>query len=75
LEPLYLANEGKLVIVAPPENADLILATMKNHPTGKHASIIGEIIPHPPGIVFLKTVFGAERIIDMLVGDQLPRIC
>ncbi|MFN6004324.1 MAG: AIR synthase-related protein, partial [Dolichospermum sp.] len=75
LEPLYLANEGKLVIVAPPEKADLILATMKNHPTGKQASIIGEIIPHPPGIVFLKTVFGAERIIDMLVGDQLPRIC
>jgi hydrogenase expression/formation protein HypE len=48
---------------------------MKNHPTGKQASIIGEIIPHPPGIVLLKTAFGAERIIDMLVGDQLPRIC
>ncbi|MDB9438146.1 hydrogenase expression/formation protein HypE [Dolichospermum lemmermannii CS-548] len=75
LEPLYLANEGKLVIVAPPEKADLILATMKNHPTGKQASIIGEIIPTPPGIVLLKTAFGAERIIDMLVGDQLPRIC
>jgi hydrogenase expression/formation protein HypE len=75
LEPLYLANEGKLVIIAPPEKADLILATMKNHPTGKQASIIGEIIPTPPGIVLLKTKFGAERIIDMLVGDQLPRIC
>ncbi|KHG39377.1 MAG: hydrogenase expression/formation protein HypE [Aphanizomenon flos-aquae KM1D3_PB] len=75
LEPLYLANEGKLVIIAPPEKADLILATMKNHPTGKQASIIGEIIPTPPGIVLLKTAFGAERIIDMLVGDQLPRIC
>lgn len=75
LEPLYLANEGKLVIVAPPEKADLILATMQNHPTGKQASIIGEIIPTPPGIVLLKTAFGAERIIDMLVGDQLPRIC
>jgi hydrogenase expression/formation protein HypE len=75
LEPLYLANEGKLVIIAPPEKADLILATMKNHPTGKQASIIGEIIPNPPGIVLLKTTFGAERIIDMLVGDQLPRIC
>ena len=75
LEPLYLANEGKLVIIAPPEKADLILATMKNHPTGKQASIIGEIIPTPPGIVLLNTKFGAERIIDMLVGDQLPRIC
>jgi hydrogenase expression/formation protein HypE len=75
LEPLYLANEGKLVIISPPEKADLILATMQNHPTGKQASIIGEIIPTPPGIVLLKTAFGAERIIDMLVGDQLPRIC
>jgi hydrogenase expression/formation protein HypE len=75
LEPLYLANEGKLVIVAPPEKADLILETMGNHPTGKDASIIGEIITNPPGIVLLKTAFGAERIIDMLVGDQLPRIC
>ena len=75
LEPLYLANEGKLVIIAPAEKADLILATMKNHPTGKQASIIGEIIPTPPGIVLLKTAFGAERILDMLVGDQLPRIC
>jgi hydrogenase expression/formation protein HypE len=48
---------------------------MGNHPTGKDASIIGEIITNPPGIVLLKTAFGAERIIDMLVGDQLPRIC
>ncbi|WP_027401705.1 hydrogenase expression/formation protein HypE [Aphanizomenon flos-aquae] len=75
LEPLYLANEGKLVIIAPAEKADLILETMRNHPTGKDASIIGEIIPTPSGIVLLKTAFGAERIIDMLVGDQLPRIC
>ncbi|MFM7405512.1 MAG: hydrogenase expression/formation protein HypE [Cuspidothrix sp.] len=75
LEPLYLANEGKLVIVAPPEKADLILDIMRNHPTGKDSSIIGEVITNPPGIVLLKTAFGAERIIDMLVGDQLPRIC
>ncbi|MFM6080598.1 MAG: AIR synthase-related protein, partial [Dolichospermum sp.] len=75
LEPLYLANEGKLVIVAPPEKADLILEIMRNHPTGKDSSIIGEVITQPPGIVLLKTAFGAERIIDMLVGDQLPRIC
>ncbi|MBD2292769.1 hydrogenase expression/formation protein HypE [Anabaena sphaerica FACHB-251] len=75
LDPLYLANEGKIVIVAPKEKAELILSTMKNHPTGKQASIIGEIIPTPPGIVLLKTAFGAERIVDMLVGDQLPRIC
>ncbi|MGM3308443.1 hydrogenase expression/formation protein HypE [Anabaena sp. WFMT] len=75
LDPLYLANEGKLVIVAPQEKADAILSTMKTHPAGKQAAIIGEIIPTPPGIVLLKTAFGAERIVDMLVGDQLPRIC
>lgn len=75
LDPLYLANEGKLVIIAPKEKADLILSTMQNHPAGKQAAIIGEILPQPPGIVLLKTAFGAERIVDMLVGDQLPRIC
>ncbi|NET00433.1 MAG: hydrogenase expression/formation protein HypE [Sphaerospermopsis sp. SIO1G1] len=75
LDPLYLANEGKLVIIAPPEKADLILSTMQNHPTGKQAAIIGEVISDPPGILLLKTAFGAERIVDMLVGDQLPRIC
>ncbi|QMS86930.1 hydrogenase expression/formation protein HypE [Nostoc edaphicum CCNP1411] len=75
LDPLYLANEGKLVVVAPKENADKILVAMKLHPAGKDACIIGEVIPSPPGIVLLKTVFGTERIVDMLVGDQLPRIC
>ncbi|MGF1933991.1 MAG: hydrogenase expression/formation protein HypE [Nostoc sp. ChiQUE02] len=75
LDPLYLANEGKLVVMAPKENADNILSAMKSHPAGKDACIIGEVIPSPPGIVLLKTVFGAERIVDMLVGDQLPRIC
>ena len=75
LDPLYLANEGKLVVVVSKENADKILSAMKSHPAGKNACIIGEVITSPPGIVLLKTVFGAERIVDMLVGDQLPRIC
>jgi hydrogenase expression/formation protein HypE len=75
LEPLYLANEGKLVVVVPPEAADAVLAAMRSHPTGHHAQIIGEAIPTPPGFVLLKTPFGTERIIDMLIGDQLPRIC
>jgi hydrogenase expression/formation protein HypE len=75
LDPLYLANEGKLVVVVPKENAESILSAMKSHPAGKDACIIGEVISSPPGIVLLKTVFGAERIVDMLVGDQLPRIC
>lgn len=75
LDPLYLANEGKLVVVVTAENANTVLSAMKSHPAGKDACIIGEVIPSPQGIVLLKTTFGAERILDMLVGDQLPRIC
>ncbi|BAZ51898.1 hydrogenase expression/formation protein HypE [Nostoc sp. NIES-4103] len=75
LDPLYLANEGKLVVVVARENADTVLSAMKSHPAGKEACIIGEVIASPPGVVFLKTTFGTERIVDMLVGEQLPRIC
>jgi hydrogenase expression/formation protein HypE len=75
LDPLYLANEGKIVIVVPQEQAELVLSTIQNHPLGKQAAIIGQVVEQLPGIVFLKTVFGAERIVDMLVGEQLPRIC
>jgi hydrogenase expression/formation protein HypE len=75
LDPLYLANEGKLVVVVPPDKADAVLAAMQAHPAGKGSRIIGEAIASPPGLVLLKTAFGAERIVDMLVGDQLPRIC
>lgn len=75
LDPLYLANEGKLVLAVSRELANAVLSAMKSHPAGKEARIIGEVIPSPPGIVLLKTIFGAERIIDMLAGDQLPRIC
>ncbi len=75
LEPFYLANEGKLVVAVASENADKVLSTMKSHPAGKNAAIIGEVTDSPQGIVSLKTSFGAERIIDMLVGEQLPRIC
>ncbi|MBW4629533.1 MAG: hydrogenase expression/formation protein HypE [Brasilonema octagenarum HA4186-MV1] len=75
LDPLYLANEGKFVVVVGRENADTVVSAMKSHPAGKDACIIGEVIPSPSGVVFLKTAFGAERIVDMLVGEQLPRIC
>ncbi|GBE92829.1 hydrogenase expression/formation protein HypE [Nostoc cycadae] len=75
LDPLYLANEGKLVVVVKQDKADQVLSAMKTHPAAKDACIVGEVIASPPGVVFLKTAFGAERIVDMLVGDQLPRIC
>jgi hydrogenase expression/formation protein HypE len=75
LDPLYLANEGKLVVVVNSEQAQTVLTAMKSHPLGQNACMIGEVIASPPGVVLLKTPFGTERIVDMLVGDQLPRIC
>jgi hydrogenase expression/formation protein HypE len=75
IDPLYVANEGKLVAVVPPDEADAALDAMRAHPLGAEAAVIGEIGPEPPGIVVLRTGFGGSRIVDMLVGDPLPRIC
>lgn len=73
LDPLYLANEGKLVVVVPPEQAETVLAAMRSHPTGAQSRIIGHVTEGKR--VSLKTAFGSERIIDRMVSDQLPRIC
>lgn len=75
LDPLYLANEGKLVVVVPENRANAVLTAMRSHPAGYQSHIIGEVIAAPNEVVLLKTIFGTERVIDMLVGDQLPRIC
>lgn len=75
LDPLYLANEGKLVAVVPPDAAARVLAAMRGHPDGAEAAIIGEVAERPVGSVILETGFGGQRIVDMLVGEQLPRIC
>jgi hydrogenase expression/formation protein HypE len=75
LDPLYLANEGKLVALVPPHAAQRVLAAMHAHPAGTRAAIIGEVAAQPAGIVVLHTVFGGQRIVDMLTGEQLPRIC
>lgn len=75
LDPFYLANEGKLVVVVPPDQGETVLAAMQAHPAGRQSQIIGEAIATPAGLVLLQTSFGTERILDMLVGDQLPRIC
>ena len=75
LDPLYFANEGKLVAVVPADRADAVLAAMRAHPAGTHATIVGQVAAQPAGFVTLRTRFGGERIVDMLVGDQLPRIC
>jgi hydrogenase expression/formation protein HypE len=75
LDPLYLANEGKLVAVVPAEKADAVLAAMHAHPAGGNAAIIGSVVAAPVGMVVMQSVFGGDRIVDMLVGEQLPRIC
>ncbi len=75
LEPLYIANEGKVVAVVPPEKADAVLAAMKKHPYGKNAAIIGKVTDAHPGRVVMTTTLGASRIIDIPVGELLPRIC
>jgi hydrogenase expression/formation protein HypE len=75
LDPLYVANEGKLVAIASAELADSLVARMKQHRYGHDAAIIGEVKAEPAGIVSMRTGFGGTRIVDMLVGEQLPRIC
>jgi hydrogenase expression/formation protein HypE len=75
IDPLYVANEGKLVAVVAPEEADAALGALHAHPLGTGATRIGEIAPEPEGLVVLLTAFGGTRIVDMLVGDPLPRIC
>ena len=75
LDPLYLANEGKLVAIVPATAATATLAAMRAHPAGRNAAIIGEVCAGPPGIVTLSTSIGGNRVVDMLSGEQLPRIC
>jgi len=75
LDPLYLANEGKIVVAVPAEEAAAALAAMRAHPLGEGAALIGRAMAGEPGRVTMQTVFGGRRIVDMLVGEQLPRIC
>ncbi len=75
LDPLYLANEGKVWAVVPADQAPDVLTAMHSHPQGKHAAVIGQVIEQPAKTVILQTSFGGERIVDLLLGEQLPRIC
>lgn len=75
LDPLYLANEGKLVAIVPSDAADALLSIMRDHPAGRDSACIGEVDDSKPGTVILSTGFGGQRILDMLSGEQLPRIC
>jgi hydrogenase expression/formation protein HypE len=75
LDPLYMANEGKLVAICPPEKAERLLAAMRTDPLGKAAVRIGQVVADPQQFVQLETRFGGQRLVDWLAGDQLPRIC
>lgn len=75
IDPLYVANEGKLVAIVAPDVADAVLAVLRADPLGADAVIVGEVVAEPPGMVVLTTAFGGSRVVDMLAGDPLPRIC
>jgi hydrogenase expression/formation protein HypE len=75
LDPLYVANEGKLVAFCAPEHAKPLLAAMRSHPLGREAAIIGEVIADQDCFVQMRTGLGGDRIVDWLAGEQLPRIC
>jgi hydrogenase expression/formation protein HypE len=75
LDPLYVANEGKLIAVVAPEETDRIVEAMRKHPLGRRAAVIGEIVSEHPGMVVMKSQIGGERVVTLLTGEQLPRIC
>lgn len=75
LDPLYVANEGKLIAIVDPTAAEAVLDAMRRHPLGRQAQLIGTVAEASPGLVTIRTSLGTTRIVDMLAGDQLPRIC
>ncbi len=75
LDPLYVANEGKLIAVVDKDDAERIVEKMKANPLGREAAIIGDVTSDHPGMVIMKTKIGGMRVVDMLTGEQLPRIC
>lgn len=75
LDPLYVANEGKLIAVVPPEDAERVLAVMRRHPLGHNAAIVGEATAERAGMVTMRSLVGGDRVVTMLAGEQLPRIC
>lgn len=75
IDALYIANEGKLVAIVAHDDAARALEVMRSRPEGEEAAIIGRVLPEPEGTVFIETAFGGTRVVDMLTGDPLPRIC
>ena len=75
MDPLFVANEGKLIAIVPPQHADAILEAMRQHPFGANAARIGTVVEQHPGMVVSKTGIGGTRVVSMQIGEQLPRIC
>jgi hydrogenase expression/formation protein HypE len=75
LDPLYVANEGKLLAIVRSDMADAVLAQMRAHPLGRDAALIGHVVPDHPGMVLMKTEIGGTRVLDLMFSEQLPRIC
>lgn len=75
LDPLYVANEGKLMAIVPPEDAEAVLAAMRSEPHGRDAALIGQVVADHPGMVILRSRVGGQRVVTLLAGEQLPRIC
>ena len=75
LDPLYVANEGKLIAIVAAEAADEIVQRMRQHPLGGEAVVIGEVVADHAGMVLMKTEIGGTRVLDVMFGEQLPRIC
>jgi len=75
LDPLYVANEGKLVAVVPAAETDRLLAAMHAHPLGRDAAVIGEVVEDHPAMLLLESPMGGKRVLPLLSGEQLPRIC
>jgi hydrogenase expression/formation protein HypE len=74
-DPLYIANEGKVIVIVPPDEAEAALQALRAHPYGAQAALIGRVTEEMPGRVLLRTWIGGTRILEMLTGEILPRIC
>jgi hydrogenase expression/formation protein HypE len=75
LDPLYVANEGKLLAIVPANDVNATLESLRSNPLGQDAAIIGTVVSEHPGLVMMETRIGEMRVVDMLSGEQLPRIC
>jgi hydrogenase expression/formation protein HypE len=75
LDPIFVANEGKLIAIVPPDSAEAVLEAMRQHPLGKQAAVIGRVVEQHPGMLVTRTGIGGTRVVAMQIGEQLPRIC